>query len=175
MGYWPDHLITGSLLDLSHLEPFTLACEVRNLQRVLTIDVKFSNHCFTEDFKEGQHDPALRIMDGKRHRAFNQRRYDLSSHLPGLVRSLPDCAVWQTPAERNYMYFMTLTDASGHDYQMFFHLKKARKPVDLSLMVESAYPIESAAEQVRKSNKVRFPVLCAKVFQSQPLLFKAKR
>jgi hypothetical protein len=175
MGYWPDHLIEGSLLDLSHLEPFHLDCHVQNLDRTLRIDVKFSNHCFTEQFDDSAHDPALKIMDASRPRAFNRRRYELSSHLPGLVRSLPQSAVWQTPVERNFMYFMTLTDASGHDYQMFFHLKKARSQVDLSLMVESAYPVESARDHARICSKVRFPVLCAAVFQSRKLRFHVKR
>lgn len=191
MAYWQPHIIDGNALDLSHLEPFLLECEVKNLDRILTIEVKYTNHCFTENFVDGKHDPARKIMDHKRPRAFDQTRYDLSFKLPDLVLGLPQTAVWQTP-ERNFMNFLVVQDGSGCHYPMFFRLKRANKTVylpdaddnlaavfartiHLELIVESAYPIQSAKELIDKSSKVRFPILCAKVFQGQKVEFKARR
>lgn len=73
------------------------------------------------------------------------------------------------------MYFMALIDGSGRDYQMFFHLKKEKGSADLRLRVESAYSVERAGALIKSSTKVRFPVLCQKVFQNQSLRFHTKR
>lgn len=173
MGYWEDHFIEGSVLDLSHLKPFQLNFHNRKLDRHLSVDVKFTNHCFTEAFKDGVHDPATKIMDGVRARAFDRRRYDLSKQLPALVNELPGSSVWQTP-EKNFTYFINITDAGEH-YQMFFHLKKVRSQFDLSMTVESAYPNDFVGERRKSYTKVHFQLLCANVFEGRSVKYHVKR
>lgn len=173
MGYWPDHFIEGSVLDLSHLEPLPLRFHNGKLGRHLHVDVKFTNHCFTEEFKDGVHHPATRIMDGIRARAFDRRRYHLSKKLPELVNALPSSSVWQTP-EQNFSYFIEIS-AAGEHYQMFFRLKKVRSEFDLSMTVESAYPNDFVAERRKSYSKVHFQVLCANVFQGRNVKYHAKR
>ncbi|MEC5383619.1 hypothetical protein VSX64_22925 [Aurantimonas sp. C2-6-R+9] len=176
--YWPRLEIDGEHISLLHLEPFQVDCNVHKLQRILRIDVRFSNHCFTDHFDAGTHDSSWKIMDHTATRVFCRSRYRLSAHLPRMVRSLPTAAVWQTRQERNYVHFIQIEDEAGDRYPMFFTLKKVKgAPHQLAMMVESAYAVAKDAmdETIRTSNKVSFPVLCGKVFQGQPLRFNARR
>ncbi len=65
MAYFDDE-VRGTRLDLAHLEPRTLAPFVRTIGRELTIDVRFSKHCFTVAFDDNLHDRADLIWDHRR-------------------------------------------------------------------------------------------------------------
>lgn len=175
--YHPDMTIDGAPISFAHLNPRPLAFHVLNLNRGLVADVKFSNHCFSEAFVAGTHDQSWLVMDGNRERAFCWKRYELSKRLPEMVSALPDAAVWVTTWERNYVYYIMLGEGA-EAYPMFFHLrKKGEHGEDLTLFVESAYPMgqNDLRALVGASQKVRFPVLCAKVFQGQAIRFNARR
>ncbi|KLK92843.1 hypothetical protein AA309_12005 [Microvirga vignae] len=176
--YHPPLLIGGSLITFQHLEPTYLNCFIKNLERTLKIAVKFSNHCFTDHFKTGVHEPSWKVMDGIKERVFCHTRYGLSERLPGMIGALPEAAVWQTTWERNYVYFITLDDGSGHNYPMFFRLKKDKgNGCHLELFVESAYPFaaEETKALIASSSKVKFAILCANVFMGKSVTFKVKR
>ena len=90
------HSIGSVPLDLDHLEPRTLAFFVERVGRELAIDVRFSNHTFTVAFAEDVHDPAHRIMDRSRPRAYDPERHALSRGLPAMIDALPGTAVHLT-------------------------------------------------------------------------------
>jgi hypothetical protein len=115
MSYF-EHAIDGVSLDLAHLEPRELVFFVRNLNCALAIDVKFTNHCFTVDFKDGVHDPRHLIWDHKRRRTFDPERHELSRMLPDLVDALPNAAVYLTPTDRNYVYLANMVAPDGRLY-----------------------------------------------------------
>jgi hypothetical protein len=174
--YWRPLVINGRPVDLSHLEPFVLACAVKNLGRILKVDVRFTNHCFTDHFDPAKHEPSWKIMDGKRERVFCPRRHHMSKRLPELIRTLPDAAVHRTRADRTFVFVATLEDESGQAYTMFFHLRKQRGDgCDLALVVESAYEHPDLKALLARTTKVRFPVLCALVFENKPLRSQARR
>jgi len=176
--YHPPMLISGEIITFEHLEPMQLDCEIKKLGRTLRVSVKFSNHCFTDHFKAGVHNPLWKVMDGKKERVFCHTRYGLSTRLPGMIRALPEAAVWQTKHERNYVYYITLEDGLGNHYPMFFRLKKEKRDgYHLELYVESAYsyPLEATKELIESSSKVKFAVLCANVFTGKGLTFNVKR
>lgn len=177
MPYFPPLTIDGRSVDLSHLEPFSIAFAVRNLGgRELTINVKFSNHCYTTAFDPTVHDPAYIVMDHKVERAFDPQRYFLSRQLPDLLRNLPTCSVWLTATDRNYAYLARLAN-EGIWYALFFRLKRredlARR--NLSMMIESAYPVGDPGRVLAGATKISFAVLCAKVFKGEAVRPRARR
>ena len=169
--YWPLLRIFGDVIDLSHLEPFTLTCATGARDEALQINVRFSNHCFTEEFDESRHAGDLVVMDHKRKRAFDRFRYDLSKNLPDAIQLLPEVRVHQTFEQRNYVYAASITGLEGRIYEVYFTLRKAGGGVDLHLFVESAYAVEYASPRANRPNAIRFKVLAGKVFKGQRVRF----
>lgn len=176
MAYF-EHSIGGVALDLAHLEPRTVAFFVQKVARELAIDVKFSNHCFTVGFEEGVHDPAHRIMDGNRLRAYDPERHELSRRLPAMVDALPGASVYLTPSDRNFVYLASIAMADGRVYPMYFHLRRAPAAHEqqLLLVVESAYPRDDRQQVLVGTTKISFPVLCAKVYRGEAVRPQARR
>lgn len=176
MAYF-NHTIRGDRLDLAHLEPLPLTFHVIKLGRDLTIDVKFSNHCFTVDFDDVIHDEALLIMDHKRRRAYDHERHTLSHNLPAMIAGLPTAAVYLTPSDRNYVYLANVQATDGQLYPMYFHLRRAHPeaPRNLSMIVESAYPVTDRNEVLEGTTKISFPVLCAKIYKGERVKPQARR
>jgi hypothetical protein len=171
--YWPPLVIDGAVIDLAHLDPLTLGCPIKEPPGELRINTRFSNHCFTEEFDPARHGPALLIMDHKRPRAFDRRRYKLSTNLPAMIAALPAATVHQTPERRNYLYCATLVEA-GVAYQMFFTLRKAGSaaPQHLELFVESAYAAEAGTPaRLKRPNAIRFAVLAWKTYKGEAVRF----
>ena len=138
----------------------------------MIIGITYSNHCFTDHFKHGIHDPTWKIMDGRRERVFCHTRHSLSKRLPDMIRTLPTSNVWQTKTDRNFVYAIMTDDGSGTRYPMFFTLKKERAGTfDLAMKIESAYPISvpDMAAQLKEAPKVKFITLCAKAVRNESL------
>lgn len=177
-AYWPPLQIGGVAIDLTHLNPFQLGFASERLKRDLRIDVTFTNHCFTDHFLDGVHDPAWKIMDHKRERVFCFTRHTMSRLLPEMVRQLPGAKVTQARQDRNHVYVAHLGDEAGHHYPMFFRLEKVKaRGRDLTLTVESAYTC-TAFEMRRKlegGRAIAFAVLAAKVFEERPTLARGRR
>lgn len=121
-------------------------------------------------------DPNLLIMDYKTPRLFDQRRYDLSKNLPGIIRALPMVKVHQTSETRNYVYYSSLTELAGMEYRTFFSLNKAREGnYHLELFVESAYPSPTGTMSMRRRPRaIRFSMLALKVYEGKPVRFAAR-
>ncbi|MGX7709381.1 hypothetical protein [Methylobacterium sp. Gmos1] len=175
--YWPPLQIGGVAIDLTHLEPFQITCTCPNVTRALVVDVRFTNHCFTDHFVDGLHDPAWKIMDHQRERVFCHTRHALSLSLPAMVQALPGANVHQTRHERNFVYAVTLADQTGAQYTMFFQVKRDRtKARDIEMIVESAYAMPSTMwkETLREAPKVKFATVCSHVFRNKPLVFRRR-
>jgi len=173
--YWRPLVINGTQINLDHLEPLSLDCPTPDQQHPLRINVRFSMHCFTQGGDLDQIAPALLIMDHKRPRAFDQLRYDLSKKLPDIIKSLPTMKVYQTPEQRNYLYFSALAELAGMEYQVFFSLKKAGRKHGhhLELFVESAYSAETVNRK-RRPHSIRFAILAMKVYKGERVRFAAR-
>lgn len=175
--YWPPLQIGGVAIDLTHLEPLQITCTCPNVARALVVDVRFTNHCFTDHFLDGVHDPAWKIMDHQRERVFCHTRHTLSLGLPAMVQALPTANVHQTRHERNFVYALSLTAAAGSHYTMFFRVKRDRtKQRDIEMVVESAYamPALGLQETLREAPKVKFATVCSHVFRNKPLEFRRR-
>jgi hypothetical protein len=135
-------------VDLSHLDPFRFEATSTKVARPLRINVRFTNHCYSELFDPARHPGGeTLIMDGKRRRIFSQDRYALSHRLPGLIRELANRGVHlhETASRRNWVYSVSAEiSAAGSSYHVFFDLRRAsperRQLQDLDMVIESAYP-----------------------------------
>ena len=177
MPYWPEIFVKGSALDLSYLSPFVFECSTPGEAKpeFLTVNVRYSNHVFSEAFDDAAHTEDTAIWDHKRKRAFCQERYDLSFELPKLLRDLGNAKVHQTASRRNYLYFRALSQLAGRQYQIYFTLKKQRtRRSDLDLFVESAYASDRPAQIRRRPSTIRFAMLALKVYRGQPVKFAAR-
>lgn len=176
--YWSPLTIDGQAIDLSHLEPFKLSFESERLKRTLVVDITFTNHCFTDHFQAGVHDPSWKIMDHKRERVFCYTRHTMSLRLPDMIRGLPTAKVTQSRQDRNYIYVVTLEDGAGNHYPMFFKIEKERSRLhDLKLVVESAYTCtaEDMKRKLEGGRSVAFAILCANLFENRQARPKGRR
>jgi len=158
--------------DLSHLDPFVFEAVSAKVPRPLRINVRFTNHCYSEAFDPRRHapnDPTIR--DGARNRVFAPDRYALSLHLPPLIRRLatPGARVHETAARRNWMYAAAMEiPAANTRYQIFFELRRTvaerRKFQDLDMVVESAYPADPNRPAPNVLGRMNFLLLAGNVY-----------
>jgi hypothetical protein len=90
MTYWGDKLtVDGTVIDLSHLEPFTFSITLKDFVGRANIHVKFNNHCFTEKLQTPTAQQVLTppYGDGREARCFSRERYELSKFLPDLIKA----------------------------------------------------------------------------------------
>jgi hypothetical protein len=170
--YHSSLLVRGQVYDLSHLDPFRFEVSSNKVPRPLRINVRFTNHCFSEAFDPTKHpldEPV--ISDGTRRRAFCPGRYNLSSRLPALIRGLTDPAtrVHETAARRNWMYVAIVeVPTAGTRYQVFFELRRTsperRRLQDLDMVVESAYPADPNRREPNILGPVRFALLAGGLY-----------
>lgn len=178
-SYFPPLVIAGQAVDLSHLEPFTFEVESQLAKKRLRVHVTFSNHCFTKSYEAATHPEGEPIIDAGsiRPRAFCPIRHRLSRDLPALISGLaesPRTRVWETAAERNWCYSITIEDPTG-PYHVFFEVRRAgrerRQWQDLQLVVESAYH-QDVAEGPNLKGGMAFVLLCGKIYMGQPTATK---
>jgi hypothetical protein len=173
-------VIKGQAIPLQHLDPHILQCPITEpqLPNPLLINVRYSDHCFSEKFDPATHTPDLllpRQPNSKDLRAFDQIRHALSLSLPGLVGDLPTRRVNFTSEPRNYVYAVSLSHpdpAYGQvPYGVFFQLKRAGAgAIHLDLTVVSAYSAGDTTIGIRKRpDHIRFLVLAAKTYRGQPV------
>lgn len=177
--YFQPIQIGEELFDLAHLEPFSFQVEIKLAQKILTVHVTFSNHCFSKKYKPERHPPGEPILDAgsQRPRTFCRTRHRLSKQLPELILSLnhPKCKVTQTAARRNWAYSIKIEDPEG-PYYVFFEISKAVQPgrqkQDLNLVVESAYHDDPEEPDPVLLGDMAFLILCGKTYLRQPVATK---
>lgn len=159
---------------IEHLAPVKITCPCQDIERDLNIQVSFSSHCYTKAYDPECHDKEEIVVHeaSDRARVFCPIRYELSHRLGGIVANLPQRKVYQTPETRNYVYAVPL-DIEGQNYEVYFMLQRAEKiaKIDLRMMVESAYPVDTPSPVKSRPGKIRFPVLAYKVFARKLIKF----
>jgi hypothetical protein len=170
--YHPPALHRGRSYDLSHLNPFVFEAASAKMPRPLRVNVRFTNHCYSEAFDPTRHAPEdPTIQDGVRRRVFAPERYALSQHLPGLIRGLasPGTRVHETAARRNWMYAAAMEiPVTNTRYQIFFELRRTmperRRFQDLDMVVESAYPADPNRPAPNVLGRMNFLLLAGSVY-----------
>lgn len=175
MSYFSSTPTGAERYELSHLEPFTFVVDSKLAKRDLRVHVTFSTHCFSKAYDPALHTNGEPIIDSQtqRPRSFCPIRYELSRHLRPLIESLghPKAKVWETAAERNWCYSITVDSPSG-PYYVFFEIRRAsrerRQWQDLNLIVESAYHGDKRNEGPKLKGPIAFVLLCGKTYLHQP-------
>lgn len=166
-SYFSPVFVSGQQVNLVHLEPFTLQVQSEHAKKTLRVRVTFSTHCFSEEHGKIPHPVGDTVIDQdtKRPRTFCPTRYQLSHDLPNLVNAMVDEDVFQTDAQRNWVYTVTITSPAG-PYHLFFEVRKApneqRTWQDVNLVVESAYLQTGADPAVR--GKKPFVLVCGEAY-----------
>ncbi len=180
MAYFRPIFVSGTPVDLSHLEPFTFQVPSVLAKKTLRVRALFTTHCFSQSHGSIPHPTGDTVIDGdtSRPRTFCPVRYGCSHALPALVAGLPGSKVRQTSALRNWVYSTVIAHPSG-PYNIFFEVKRAapeqRTWQDLNLIVESAYPEHGAPPSVRGQKP--FVLVCGEAYtgRRQPALRDKKR
>ncbi|WP_271196701.1 hypothetical protein [Pseudomonas turukhanskensis] len=178
MPFFPPITLNGETYDLSHLDPMTLNIDSAMAAKVLTVGVRFSNHCFTKAYNAQDHPAGPILLDaGGRQRSFCQKRYTLSLQLGQLLSELnhPKIQVWQTVERRNWVYSTTVEGHQG-PYHVFFEIKrndrKNRRREDLNMVIESAYPEGDLRGGPSRFGRMGFLLLCGKIYTRKPTATK---
>lgn len=137
-------------IDLRHLEPFEFNFESKRAKKNLSIQVIFTDHCFTE-------------QDDSGNRVFNETRYHLSKNLKSAILDLNNdlSKVFECGTRRNWMYSIPLEIEDG--YEMFFTIKRSNDTFDLVMRIESSYTLK-AGKKTNIIGNMKFRLLCTKVY-----------
>ena len=145
----------GITYDLSHLKATYREVEVElrgGFLKVISLEFKFSNHCYTRAIQEGEVIPDdEKIKDGStkdpRFRAFDRHRYDLSFHLMALIDELiqKKGKVFDSP-HHNFHHCQLIKGDESIDYVIFMNAEKRKDaPKRIRVYVESAYSYDPKA------------------------------
>ncbi len=176
-SFFPTLLVAGAPINLDHLEPFQFLVATKARPSGATLDVRFSNHCFSERYNSTIHlAPIADVWDRGQRRVFSQQRYDLSLGLRAIIEALPTSPIYLTP-EANFVRIITATDNGLKEYRIYFNAKHGRYSSDVSLFIESAYQPDFSKQVLKPSQmtKVRFSVLVDKTIRGEKIKFQHKR
>jgi len=152
---WAGFSYRGKKYDLSHLHPKTIsyvrAAKGNDPARAYAVDVMFSFHCFTHEYKDDEApDPALLLTDGQETRVFDFARWELSHQLPGIVAGLMDRKCFHA-GRSNYLTVELINHTTVTRYYVFFEVSRASRKGALNLYVQSAH-LRGTEEGKRRHN-----------------------
>jgi hypothetical protein len=154
---------------LSHLHPFRFALIFEAVPgqpaRVVTINVGFSCHVFTQRIEHAGRDPEL-YSDDRETRAFDMKRYEWSRLLGPIVLGLERRKCYVAGRE-NFVTLELRGTPPDREYRVFFTLRR-HDARTVELIVQSAYlgtRDQAPAGQWKK--QVRFRVLVSKALSGR--------
>ncbi len=155
------------------LNTFIQVAENGSPERQYRTWIKFSHHCFTEDIKP-EDDSVLIYPSQTDVRTFNFRRWELSKHLPDIIKNLMSRHISHT--EHQNFLTIEIIDQNNQqfEYNIFFEVRRATNDKRLHLVISSAFPRDEDRISSRpKPNKVRFSTILFNVQHNKPI--KPKR
>jgi hypothetical protein len=164
--FWSSYQHNGQIVTFEHLT----ACKhvfnhpKRNEKYVLYFT--FSHHTFTRKIADGEdvHSSNLYPFPLKDLRVFDLKRYELSKHLPEIVRTMPSQFCYHGGYSRYCSCKITADDGTEIYYQIVYRVWKERGK--MRFHVESAYPLPKKPGKVKK---VDFWVICHNLSKGKKL------
>jgi hypothetical protein len=175
--FFPTLLVAGVPVNFDHLVPFQFLVMTKARPGGAIIDVRFSNHCFSDAYNAENHvGPAVDVWDRGLRRVFSQHRYDLSLGLRNIVEALPTSTIFLTP-EANFVRVVPAGYNGIGEYRVYFNARHGRAASDVSVYIESAYSPDFSKPMLKPSQmtKVRFAVLVDKTIRGEKIRFQHKR
>ena len=170
MSYWPTFLHAGTQIDLTHLEPFEMACGV-NGEPPRRVFVTFDEHTFTREITPEDPKAHLCFKD----RVFCPIRYDLSRGLQAIIQTFPQVRVYQTWERNSYVYFAASVASPVGPYHVFFNTQRyefSKKKKGVKMHVLSAYPREAGVYgDGQQPNTIDFARLVENTFMKRQITF----
>jgi hypothetical protein len=159
------HLVThcGAKFDIGHLKQHVETCSWTGAAGPFTcsIKIRYSSHCYSIEHKgEVQPPDAFIFQDRKRTQVFSPKRHAHSIELPSILRDLcanPTHPISFTPEDNWTVFRLTMPSPldMGEIFWIFFRLKLIsgvpKKPSEVNLFVESAYPRKLRPKTIRPS------------------------
>jgi hypothetical protein len=172
---WKSFAFEGTVYDLTHLHPKRLnyrqAAAGDKPERVYTVDVTFSLHCFTRGIKPGeQPHPSLLYADSRECRVFDFRRYTLSRELPVIVDELHRRKCYHSGKGNFFVVELVTNEGERLDYEIYFEASRSPRKGVLNLYVQSAYVRDEAHRGNRPKKKpIGFTVILFNVLNNKPI------
>jgi hypothetical protein len=166
MAYWKTPLVVdGTVVDLSHLEPFTFSIVPADFVFPVNIHVKFHHHCFSEATVALTSRMVLRPPHGDLHqpRSFSTERFDLSKLLAPLIKEFERKAI--TRSSNGNLVRIELPN--GRSYAIFFTLRKIADR-QCEMTVVSAFCPDNP-KSIANSGSMKFKLAVCKILRNQPL------
>jgi len=170
---WRDFTFNSTVYDLSHLNAHQVEYfDDRDKDNPITytFTVTYSFHCFTKESESEYHSTEelkQLIYDAPAEsRPFNFERYELSKHLPSIIKSLSDKQTFVGHAGYNSYATVKLLNLKGIEVDYLVIFKVFRENKKLRLHVTSAYPVYEGKGRMKK---VRFLTLAKCLYSNQKL------
>lgn len=169
--HWRNFTFNGQVYDLSHLDvhwvEYTDDTDENNPFTYRFI-VTYSSHCFTKESDELSSEESNLLMYNalRESRPFNFERYNLSKHLPSIIKSLGEKTTLVCHAGYGNFATVKILDSNGIEVDYFVVFTVFRESKKLRLHVESAYP---KYDGIGKIKKVRFFVIAKNLLNNKKL------
>lgn len=172
---WKPFTFEGTVYDLTHLHPKHLSYRQvatgDKPERVYTVDVTFSLHCFTRGIKPGEQPRhSLLYADSRECRVFDFRRYALSRELPAIVEELHRRKCYHSGKGNFFVVELVTHEGERLDYEIYFEASRSSRKGVVNLYVQSAYVRDEAHRGNRPKNKpISFTVILFNVQNNRPI------
>ncbi|NEP11191.1 MAG: heat-shock protein [Symploca sp. SIO2C1] len=168
---WRNFTLDGKEYDLSHLNAHRVEyLDERDKTRPTTYRfiVTYGLHCFTKNVGEisKEQERLLMYHAPRESRSFNLERYELSKHLPTIIKSLGNKETLVCHAGYGKYAVVKVLNSRGCEVNYFVPFAVFRESKRLRLHVRSAYPRH---EGLGKVKKVGFFVIAKNLLQNKNL------
>jgi len=173
----------GERYDLTHLQPIqvtlTLNAHKDNPELELVIDVKFSNHCYSEGEPKTAGTPHDLVDHNNWRRWFCPDRHASSLILPELITQFPTKKCLFTGKHNWLIIELTGENGEFHNFHVYFTLRK-NTAVDngLLLFIESAYKKtkgDNSPKRRGRMDRTAFAMLARKTLEGKSVRRPLKR
>ena len=162
---WKDFSINGQNYAFDHLVSCKHTFFHPDRNEKYTLFFTFSHHVFTRSKKENESTVSTLIYPYRSdERVFDVVRFDLSKHLPNIIKNLPDQFCYHGGYSRYCSCPIPQEDGVEIHYKIVYRVWK--KKGKMRFHIESAYPLE---ERPGKVKKVSFWVICHNLLNGKPM------
>jgi hypothetical protein len=169
---WTSFRHGSQTYDLTHLHARTVQfvnpAKDGKAAITFTVDVTFSLHCFSRSLPAvGSYDRTLEYSDARETRLFDVARYELSKHLPGIVKRLTERKCQHTGKGNFFTVEIVAEDGATVNYAIFFTASKSSRKGRLNVYVQSAYVKERS--KLPAGKPIRFLIVLYNTLNSIPI------
>ena len=168
---WKNFILNDDIYDLSHLNAqWVEYLDQTDEQKPIAYKfiVTYGLHCFTKDSDDVSSEESQLLMYSapKESRQFNFERYQLSKHLPSIIKSLGEKETLVCHAGYGKFATVKILDSNGREVDYYVAFAVFKEVKKLRLHVQSAYP---KYEGIGKVKKVGFFVIAKNLLNNKKL------